>query len=61
MDMSEFLEFIRTTHLKMQGNGSKRKDKPKDQILEHDSISDVTDLSEEGILTTSMKKLSIPE
>ena len=30
-------------------------------MLEHDSISEVTDLSEEGILTTSMQKLSVPE
>ena len=61
MEMREFLDFIKTAHLKMQGHGSKRKDKPKDQILDHDSISDVTDLSEEGILTTSMQKLSIQE
>jgi len=52
--MTEFLEYIRGLHTKLCGNKAGKKDKPKDQILEHDSISEVTDLSEEGILTTSM-------
>ena len=41
------------------GNKKKKKDKLKD--LDHDSISEITDLSQEGILTTSMDKLSLVE
>lgn len=59
--MAEFLEYIRGVHTKLTGVKQGKKDRPKDQILEHDSLSEITDLSEEGILTTSMQKLSIPE
>ena len=54
MQMAEFLEYIRGLHTKLCGSKQGKKDRPKDQILGHDSISEVTDLSEEGILTTSM-------
>ena len=61
MQMAEFLEYIKTVHMKLTGNKIGKKGKAKDQQLEFDSISEVTDLSEEGILTTSVKKLSVPE
>lgn len=56
--MGEFLEYIKQLHQKLLGS-KKKKDKFKD--LEYDSISEITDLSQEGILTTSMDKLSLIE
>ena len=55
--MSEFLEYIRGLHTKLCGNKAGKKDKPKDQILEHDSISEVTDLSEAEL--RSLKRVVI--
>ena len=45
--MSEFLEYIRNLHYKLSGGPRKpnKKDKPRDQQLECDSISEITDLS----------------
>jgi hypothetical protein len=56
--MGEFLDYIKQLHYKLVGPPHEyRKDKPRDQQLDHDSISEITDLSEEGILTRSMNKL----
>ena len=35
-----------------------KKGRPKEYVLDYDSVSDITDLSERGILTTSMDQLS---
>ena len=35
--------------------------KPRDEILDGDSVSEITDLSKEDILTSSMHKLSVKE
>lgn len=61
--MGEFLEYIRQLHKKLVGDPKKnrKKGRPKQYDLEYDSISDITDLSEKGILTTSMEKLSADE
>lgn len=53
--MSEFLEYIRQLHYKLSGKPKKLK-KPRED-LDHDSIDEVTDLEEEGILTTSLEAL----
>lgn len=39
----------------------KKPEKPTDQQLDFDSVSEITDLSEDGILVTSMNKLSEEE
>ena len=54
MQMGEFLEYIRQLHYKLCGRPKPKKDKG----LENDSISEVTDLEEDGILTTSGHLLS---
>ncbi len=61
--MGEFLEYIRQLHNKLAGdpNKNRKKGRPKEYVLEHDSVSDITDLSERGILTTSMDQLSPEE
>ena len=56
--MGEFLEYIKQVHEKLS-KGKKKFDKFKD--LPDDSISEISDLSNEGILSTSMNKLSIGE
>ena len=61
MQMSEFMEYIKRVHIKLLGSKYSKKERPRDQQLDYDSIDSVTDLSEEGILTTSMDKLSVPE
>lgn len=62
LPMSAFLEYIKGLHNRITGaNKRKNKDKPADQILDYDSVSDITDLSDEGILVTSMHKLSEEE
>lgn len=57
--MGEFLEYIRQLHYKLTGGPPKnlKRLKHPDQILEFDSVSEITDLSDEGILATSMHKL----
>jgi hypothetical protein len=54
--MSEYLEYIRQLHFKLSSGPVKsfKKDKPRDRNLEYDSVSELTDLDEEGILTSSM-------
>jgi hypothetical protein len=60
--MGEFLEYIKQLHYKLTGGPKKvKRTKAPDQILEYDSVSDITDLSDEGILVTSMHKLSEEE
>lgn len=53
--MGEFIEFIRQQHIKAFGKDkdTKKRQKPREEILEHDSVSEVTDLSNDDILTTS--------
>lgn len=56
--MGEFLEYIKNLHYNLTGHPKRvKKFKPANQTLEYDSVSDVTDLDEQGILTTSMHKL----
>jgi hypothetical protein len=61
--MGEFLEYLRQQHFKNEGGGLKRikRLKPRDQRLDGDSVSDITDLSKDGILVSSMHKLSAKE
>lgn len=61
--MGEFLEFIRQEHIRVTG---KKKDvmkriKTADERLPNDSCSDITDLSQEDIMTTSKQLLSQKE
>ena len=55
--MGEFLEYIRQLHKKLAGDPRKdrKKGRPREYVLDYDSVSDITDLSEQGILTTSME------
>ena len=61
--MGEFLEYISYLHTKLVGDPRKnmKKGRPKEYVLDYDSVSDITDLSEKGILTTSMDQLSPKE
>ena len=61
--MGEFLEFIRQQHIKTHGKSKDmlKRIKPRDETLDHDSISEITDLSHEDILTTSKQLLSVKE
>ena len=61
--MGEFLEFIRQQNIKTNGNPKNpfKRIKPLDKQLEGDSISDITDLSEEDILSSSLHMLSQKE
>ena len=58
--MGEFLEFIRQQHIKLHGKKKNmmKRIKGRDEMLDHDSISEITDLSQEGILNTSLQMLS---
>lgn len=61
--MGEFLEFIRQQHIKTHGKkeNALKRIKPMDEKLEGDSVSEITDLSQEGIMTTSKQLLSVQE
>lgn len=56
--MGEFLEYIKQLHYKMTGGKPKENYKPS---LDYDSIDEVSDLDEPGILTTSANQLSMAE
>jgi hypothetical protein len=58
--MGEFLEFIRQQHIKVHGKQSHimKRIKPREEKLEHDSVSEITDLSQDDILVTSKQLLS---
>lgn len=58
--MGEFLEFIRQQHIKTHGKKKNqyKRIKQRDEKLEHDSMSEITDLSNEGILAGSKQLLS---
>ena len=62
--MGEFLDYIKKEHEKTFGTPliqkGYKKQKPKYRQLDCDSISEITDLSEEGILTSSLAELSTP-
>lgn len=52
--ISEFLEYVRKRHFYRPS-----KMKPRSQVVDGDSVSEITDLSKEGVLTKhSLKKLS---
>ena len=58
MQMSEFLEYIRQLHYKLTGGPKHlKKTRHPDEQLDNDSISEITDIEEDGILVTSMHKL----
>ncbi len=61
--MNEFLQYIKDLHYKLNGppKDPYKKVKPKEQRLENDSVSEITDLDTEGILTTSIHQLSSGE
>ena len=61
--MGEFLEFIRQQHIKTFGKNTDllKRLKPRDETLDYDSVSEVTDLSNEDILTTSKQVLTQKE
>ena len=61
--MEEYLDYIKQLHYKLTGGPSinHKTVKAPDKKIEYDSISEITDLSEEGILTTTMNKLSAQE
>jgi len=61
--MGEFLEYIRQLHYKLIGGPPKnlKRIKHPDETLEFDSVSEITDLSNEGILASSMHKLDKEE
>jgi hypothetical protein len=54
--MSEFLEYIRQLHYKIVGKPHQFS-KPRGEELDYDSINELTDLEEEGILATSLELL----
>jgi len=58
--MGEFLEFIRQQHIKVYGKrqNAKKRIKPFGEQLEGDSVSEITDLSNEDILASSKHLLS---
>jgi len=60
--MGEFLEHVRQEFIKINGqtNPYKRM-RPKEQCLDYDSVSEITDLSDEGILTQSKHLLNDDE
>jgi hypothetical protein len=59
--MGEFLEYIRQQHFSTNAYKPKRRLKPRTNVLSGDSVSEITDLDKEGILTTSMHLLSKKE
>lgn len=58
--MGEFLEFIRQQFIKTHGKKKNqyKRIKQRDERLEGDSMSEITDLSNDGILSTSLQLLS---
>ena len=54
--MGDFLEFIRQQHFKIHGSPDKKKKTAANKLAD-DSVSDITDLSKEGILNSSMALL----
>ena len=61
--MGEFLEFIRQQHIKTAGKKKNqfKRVKLRDERLDNDSVSEITDLSEEDILAMSKQLLSDAE
>lgn len=57
--MGEFLEYIKQVNEQINKGRKKKFNKLKE--LPNDSISEISDLSNEGILSTSLNKLSIQE
>ena len=56
--MGEFLEFIRQEHYRTVGGRPSKKPKKNNAMrLSGDSASDITDLSKEGILTSTVQEL----
>jgi hypothetical protein len=60
--MGEFIEYVRQEFLRVNGTSNPYKRmRPKDEQLAYDSVSNITDLSEEGILTQSQHLISKDE
>ena len=60
--MQEFMDQMRREHDKTYGKPTISKAlKPKEKRIDYDSMSEITDLSDQGILVTSMQKLSKDE
>ena len=62
--MGEFIEYVRLEFIKTNGNYNPYKRmRPKEQRLDYDSVSDITDLSKDpdDILTSSKYLLSVEE
>ena len=58
-EQKKFFDFMRKEYIKIHGEPNLlKKIKPRAEKLAFDSISDITDLSDEGILTKSMHLLS---
>ena len=58
--MGEFLEFMRQQYIKTHGKkqNAMKRIKLRDERLDHDSISEITDLSQEDVLATSKQLLT---
>jgi len=61
--MGEFMEFIRQQHIKTHGKKQNimKRIKLRDERLDHDSISEITDLSQDDVLATSKQLLTEKE
>ena len=61
--MGEFLDFMRMQHINVHGVGADllKRVKTRDERLDYDSVSNITDLSKEDILQTSLQLLSAKE
>ena len=54
--MGQFLDYIRIENVKLLGKASDllKRVKTKNETLDYDSVSNITDLSKEDIFTTTM-------
>lgn len=61
--MGEFMEYVRQQHYQSRKEKyiKPKKMKPRSQVLSDDDIDQLTDLSQDGVLDSSMKKLSRKE
>ena len=61
--MGEFLDYLRQQHIKLHGKKANllKRVKTRDERLEGDSVSNITDLSQDDIFTTSMELLTKKE
>jgi len=61
--MGQFLDYIRIENVKLLGKASDllKRVKTKNETLDYDSVSNITDLSKEDIFTTTMQVLTTKE